>query len=99
MSPEPMEAPFLCIVEAKKDDCEQGLAQCLVEMQACQWSNQQLGKTVDVLGIVTNGEGWKFYKLTVENRVYETLLYSLSDLEALLGILQSLFQLCESHLS
>jgi hypothetical protein len=34
------EAPFLCVIEAKKDDFEQGLAQCLVEMLACQWNNQ-----------------------------------------------------------
>lgn len=26
-----LEAPFVCVVEAKKDDFEQGLAQCLVE--------------------------------------------------------------------
>lgn len=26
----------LCVAEAQKDDFEQGLAQCLVEMQACQ---------------------------------------------------------------
>lgn len=32
-----LEAPLLCVAEAKKDDFEQGLAQCLVEMQACQW--------------------------------------------------------------
>lgn len=30
-----LDAPFLCIIEAKKDDFEQRLAQCLVEMQAC----------------------------------------------------------------
>ncbi len=28
--------PFLCIVEAKKDDFTQGQAQCLVEMKECQ---------------------------------------------------------------
>lgn len=39
-----LEAPFACVVEAKKDDFSQGLAQCLVEMQACQWENSQLGK-------------------------------------------------------
>ena len=27
----------MCVIEAKKDDFEQGAAQCLVEMQACQW--------------------------------------------------------------
>ncbi|MBW4582240.1 MAG: hypothetical protein KME42_21960 [Tildeniella nuda ZEHNDER 1965/U140] len=93
-----LEAPFLCIVEAKKDDFEQGLAQCLVEMQACQWSNEQIGKTIDVLGIVTNGEGWKFYQLTTAGVVYETLLYALSDMGTLLGALHNLFQLCEHNL-
>jgi hypothetical protein len=93
-----LEAPFLCIVEAKKDDFEQGLAQCLVEMQACQWNDQQLGSIIDVFGIVTNGEGWKFYKLTTEHRVYETLLYSLSDIESVLGLLDYIFQQCEQNL-
>jgi hypothetical protein len=41
-----LEAPFLCIVEAKKDDFEQGLAQCLVEMKACRYSNQQLNQSL-----------------------------------------------------
>ncbi|MCY7407029.1 MAG: hypothetical protein LH631_06540 [Alkalinema sp. CAN_BIN05] len=31
-----LEVPFLCVVEVKKDNFEQEIAQCLVEMQACQ---------------------------------------------------------------
>ncbi len=93
-----VEAPFLCIVEAKKDDFEQGLAQCLVEMQACQWSNQQIDHGIDVFGIVTNGEGWKFYKLDGAGVVYETVLYSVSDTTAILGILHQVFAQCEHHL-
>jgi hypothetical protein len=49
-----LEAPFLCVVEAKKDDFEQGLAQCLVEMKACQYNNQRLNQLLDIFGIVTN---------------------------------------------
>lgn len=94
-----LEAPFLCIVEAKKDDFEQGLAQCLVEMQACQWQNQELGKEVDVLGIVTNGDGWRFYKLTTQGSVYQTLLYGIAHVEEILGLLRYIFQLCEQNLS
>ena len=72
-----LEAPFLCIVEAKKDDFEQGLAQCLVEMQACQWLNHQIGKQIDVFGIVTNGDTWKAYKLAIEIRSnYHEAYYS-----------------------
>jgi hypothetical protein len=93
------EAPFLCIVEAKKDDFEQGLAQCLVEMQACQWINQAIDRTIDVFGIVTNGEGWKFYKLDLAGVVFETLLYSVSDINSILGILHYIFELCEQNLA
>jgi hypothetical protein len=90
-----LEAPFLCIVEAKKDDFEQGLAQCLVEMQACQWSNQQIERSLDVFGIVTNGEGWKFYKLSLAGTVYEIpVLYSTQNIPAILGVLNFIFEQC-----
>jgi hypothetical protein len=96
-----LDKPLLCIIEAKRDNFEQGLAQCLVEMQACQWQNQQnqqLGKAIDIYGIVTNGEGWKFYKLQTTGEVYETLLYSIGDIENVLGLLHSVFQNCEQNL-
>lgn len=92
------EAPFLCVVEAKKDDFEQGLAQCLVEMQACQWSNQSIDRAIDIFGVVTNGGTWQFYKLTLDHIVYATLPYSISDLEAILGQLHHFFQQCENSL-
>ncbi|HBC42952.1 MAG TPA: hypothetical protein DCZ88_13960 [Pseudanabaena sp.] len=93
-----LDTPFLCIVEAKRDDFEQGLAQCLVEMQACQWENRQVGKEIDVLGIVTNGQGWIFYKFTLTNEVYETGMYSSDDVAKTLGALHLAFQECENNL-
>lgn len=93
-----LDTPFLCIVEAKRDDFEQGLAQCLVEMQACQWENNQAGKQIDVLGIVTNGQGWIFYKLNQNGQVFESIPYSLGDPSALLGGLHYIFQECEKNL-
>ncbi len=94
-----LEAPFLCVVEAKKDNFEQGLAQCLVEMQACQQLNQRVGQTIEVFGIVTNGEGWKFYKLVTAGAVYETpALYSTQDIPAVLGFLSFVFEQCERNL-
>jgi hypothetical protein len=95
-----LEAPILCIAEAKKDNFEQGLGQCLVEMQACQWNNRQLALgEIDVIGIVTNGDTWQFYKLTPDNKVYETKAHSIGDLEIILGYLRSVFRLCEQNLS
>ncbi|MEO0456662.1 MAG: hypothetical protein AAF152_08770 [Cyanobacteria bacterium P01_A01_bin.114] len=93
-----LEAPFGCVIEAKKDDFEQGAAQCLVEMQACRWINQQLGKTLDIYGIVTNGEGWKFYRLATDGSVSESLLYGIGEMSILLGLLQTFFGLCEQNL-
>lgn len=96
-----LEHPFLCIIEAKKDDFEQGLAQCLVEMQACQWENRQDKPEFDrdIFGIVTNGDSWQFYKLTPNGEVYETPTYSIGDLELLLGRLNHVFHLCEQNLN
>ena len=63
-----LEAPFVCVIEAKKGDFERGTAQCLVEMQACQHTNRQAGMERDIFGVVTNGEGWKFYRLSLHGR-------------------------------
>jgi hypothetical protein len=91
-------SPMLCVVEAKKDDFEQGLAQCLIEMHACQWNNQQAGRSIDILGIVTNGNSWQFYKLTATNKVYETPRHDVINLPIILGILNAIFQDCDKSL-
>jgi hypothetical protein len=93
-----LETPFFCVVEAKKDDFDQGLAQCLVEMQACQWCNQQVGRTIDVFGVVTNGEGWKFYKLAIDGVGYGTMLYGIQDVAEVLGVLRRIFLDCVAAL-
>lgn len=93
-----LETPFLCIVEAKKDDFEQGLAQCLPEMKACQYNNQQLGQHLEVYGIVTNGNSWEFYRLQLDGKVYGTETYSIGSIAELLGRLHYVFQLCEQNL-
>jgi hypothetical protein len=93
-----LEAPLLCVIEAKKDDFEQGAAQCLVEMHTCQWINQQLGKAIAIYGIVTNGEGWKFYRLAVNSEVSESLLYGIGEMSILLGLLRFIFRHCEQNL-
>jgi len=94
-----LDAPLLCVIEAKKDKFDKGLAQCLVEMQACQWNNEQLGKKIDIYGIVTNGETWKFYKLNFDGEVYETLPYALGETSHVLGILDYVFLSCEKNIT
>lgn len=94
-----LDAPFLCVVEAKKDDFEQGLAQCLVEMQACQEHNQQgREQSKVVFGIVTNGDGWRFYQL-LEHACQETHLIAFHPVDQLLGYVIEVFKLCDQQLA
>jgi len=83
-----MATPLLCVVEAKRDDFDRGRVQCVAEMYACRWNNEQRGHTVDVFGIVSNGQGWRFYKLTIAGDAYESDLLAMSDLSHLLGVLE-----------
>jgi hypothetical protein len=87
--------PLLCVVEAKKDNFEKGLAQCLVEMQACAESSSDAGA---VYGIVTNGQGWQFYRRVSDGRVFETGLFTSANTEQLLGMLDWLFARCTEQL-
>lgn len=93
-----LEAPYLCVAEAKKDDFEQGLAQCLVEMKAARWRNEQVGKLIDVFGVVSNGAIWQFYKYTKQNEVYGTEEYAARHEAEVLGILDAILVECEKNL-
>ncbi len=88
-------SPYLCAVEAKKDDFEKGLAQCLVEMKACWLNNRDAGRKIEVLGIVTNGTGWKFYRWAAIGQVYETSMYGEHEMPVLLGALNQVLQMCD----
>ena len=92
-----LETPLLCAVEAKRDDFEKGRVQCLAEMVACQWNNRQAGLDLDVYGIVSNGQGWQFYKLTAQNEPYMTGLYGNEDLPRLLGVLDAVYAACAKN--
>jgi hypothetical protein len=89
--------PLLCVVEAKRDDFDAGEVQCIAEMAACQWNNRQRGHDTDVYGIVSNGQGWTFYKLTKAGEVYQTDQYGLKDLSGLLGALDYVCAECAKN--
>lgn len=61
-------APIFCLVEAKRDDIEQGWAQCGAEMYAAKRYNEQEGNNRPIIyGCVTNAFLWCFLKL--ENNI------------------------------
>jgi hypothetical protein len=59
-----LRAPLLTVVEAKKNDIEAGLGQCVAQMVAAQVYNEQSGRPLAaVSGCVTTGEDWQFLRL------------------------------------
>ncbi len=91
--------PLLCVAEAKRDDFLQGRAQCLSEMYACHWNNLQDNLRHSVLGIVSNGQVWQFYRWSFGGAVLESGLYTTDDLPELLGALESVCAECSQYAS
>lgn len=93
-----VETPLLCAVEAKKDDFEQGRAQCVGEMAACRAVNEADGYRLDVYGIVSNGQTWQFYRLAVAGTLYQTEFYTTRFLPELLAALYHVCAACDANL-
>ena len=54
---------------------------------------------IDIYDIVTNGTTWQFYKLDLNNQVWETLTVSIGNIENILGQIDYVFAQCEHNLS
>lgn len=89
-----LDCPYLCVVEAKKDNFEQGLAQCLAEMYACRWENDAADRSIEIFGIVTNATTWQFYALRLDGTIDESRPFTNGDPAQLLGVLGHIFHLC-----
>jgi hypothetical protein len=83
-----IEAPVAVIVEAKKDDLNAGLGQCIAEMVAAQKFNQQQGHPLTTMyGAVTTGSLWRFLKLEAQKVTIDLTEYSVPPVDRILGIL------------
>ncbi|MHC5721878.1 MAG: hypothetical protein ACYTX0_60140, partial [Nostoc sp.] len=59
-----LNAPVVTIVEAKKENINAGLGQCVAEMLAAKLFNEREGNNIETIyGTVTTGTNWKFLKL------------------------------------
>jgi hypothetical protein len=81
--------PIFCIVEAKNDNLEKGIPQCIAEMYASRLFNERQKKQIDLIyGCVTTGYQWLFLKLDKQTVYQDNTIYALNDLSKILGILQ-----------
>lgn len=91
-----LEYPLLILAEAKKNDFEQGWAQCLAELVASQKLNQD--DSFPVYGIVTDGKYWEFGKLTQNRFMKNTQSFVIDDLPELFGVLDFILTLASQQI-
>jgi len=86
-----VQAPAFMMVEAKKNDIEEGLGQCAAEMVAAQIFNLREGNDIPlVYGCVTTGESWQFLRLTDNILEIDRNRYFIAKLQEILGILNTI---------
>lgn len=86
-----LEKPLLIVVEAKRNDFEQGWGQCLAELVAAQKINGDPARPV--YGVVTDGNLWQFARLTENELVRNPENFTIDQLPRLFSALDGLMQL------
>jgi hypothetical protein len=87
-----VQSPILSVVEAKKQDLELGLGQCVAQMVGAQKFNLKRDHAAAMYGCVTTGEIWFFMHLEQQRLSLDTDRYYLNQLEQILGVLCSIFE-------
>ena len=86
-----LEAPIILLVEAKNDNLEIGLGQCVAEMVGAQYFNAEEENDITcVYGATTSGTEWRFLKLEGKNIHIDMLPYPIERCDKILGILSSM---------
>lgn len=89
----PLRSPIITIVEAKKNDVEAGLGQCIAQMVAADLFNRSSNQVEKpVYGCVTTGEVWQFIKLSQKIAFLDQQRYYLDNVGAILAIVQTIVQ-------
>jgi hypothetical protein len=87
-----LDAPIVCVFEAKNDNLEDWYGQCGSEMYAAKIFNEQENEPYSVIyGVVTNGGEWQFLKLENNILFVDNKKYALANLPELLGAIQKVY--------
>ena len=85
----------MLLVEAKKNDFEQGWTQCLAELVAAQKinaKNMNGSAAFPVFGIVTDGTLWQFGRLIGDTFTQNRADFALTHLPTLFGAVNAVFK-------
>ena len=79
---------MVVVGEAKRDNLNEGLGQCIAEMVAAQMFNQDNQVNITTIyGSVSNGTQWRFLKLEGSTVTIDLMDYSLPPVDPILGFL------------
>ena len=79
-------APVVTIVEAKEENINAGLGQCVAEMVAAQLFNERKGNNIQTIyGSVTTVTNWKFLKLVGQVIEIDLIEYYIINIGKILG--------------
>jgi hypothetical protein len=95
LSPEQLaiEAPVVTVVEAKNENINRGIAQCLAEMVAAQRFNRARDRSIPTIyGVVTTGANWKFLRLIEAIAYIDQTEYYLVEVERIVAILLAMIR-------
>jgi len=83
-----IEAPAVMLVEAKRDNINSGLGQCIAEMVAAQRFNEINNNSIPIIyGSVTTGTAWRFMKLEGQIVTIDVSDYPFPPVETILSML------------
>jgi hypothetical protein len=95
----PLRAPIATIVEAKKNDIELGLGQCVAQMVAARMFNHAADRgATTVYGCVTTGEVWQFLRLEDRIALIDRRRFYLDDVAGILSAIQAIVLEAETNL-
>jgi hypothetical protein len=84
-------APVVVLVEAKRQNLEEGWGQCAAQMLAARMFNEREGQTVkSIYGCVTTGDAWHFMELTGNTIVVDSRRFFLSEVDIILWIITTI---------
>ncbi len=83
-----LRAPLVTIVEAKRNEVESGVWQCIAQMVGAREFNQRAGTGPAVVyGCVTNGEAWQFLRLADSVAGIDRRRYYIDNIGGILAVL------------
>jgi len=92
----PLPAPVATVVEAKKNDIEGGLGQCIAQMVAADRFNQAHERAGSpIFGCVTTGEAWQFARLAGSEALLEHRRYYIDDPGLILAAILAIIAQCQ----